>query len=117
MVNLSVVTVLTPATRWIVGVHMVRVVARIGAPGQPTPEGRHRDGHDYVGMHLMGRRDCAGGQSVMFRVGREPVRLTLVECLDSLIVDDAALTHEVTAIAADGGEGVRDTLLVDLNVE
>ncbi|MEV0163960.1 2OG-Fe dioxygenase family protein [Nonomuraea fuscirosea] len=116
-VDLALATTLTPADRWIVGLHMIRVVAKAGAPGQATPEGRHRDGHDYVGMHLIDRRDCEGGHSVIYREGRPTVRHTLATALDSLIVDDDALTHEVTATVSAGPDAVRDTLLVDLNVD
>jgi hypothetical protein len=115
--DLSVVTRHRPAAAWIAGLHMVRVVADSASPGRPTPEGRHRDGHDYIGMHLVSRRSCSGGVSIIYRPGEPPVELTLAAPLDSVIVDDGAITHEVTPIAAaGGGGGVRDTLLVDLNI-
>jgi hypothetical protein len=114
--DLSVVERVTGHSgRWDVGLHMVRVVAVPGAPGSPTPEGRHRDGHDFVGMHLFRRAGCAGGESIVYREGRAPVRTTLTERLDSLVVADTRLTHEVTPVVADGRTGVRDMLLVDLN--
>ncbi len=100
---------------WEVGLHMIRVVAAQGVPGQPTPEGRHRDGHDFIGMHLMRREHCVGGESTVYRGGDEQVRVTLDQCLDSLVVADALITHAVSPIKADGGTGVRDMLLVDLN--
>ena len=114
--DLSVVTRQTQATSWIAGLHMIRVVADGDSPGLPTPEGRHRDGHDFIGMHLVSRRSCSGGMSVIYRPGEPPVELTLASPLDSFIVDDDAITHEVTPIAAVGDRGVRDTLLVDLNI-
>ncbi len=101
--------------RWEVGLHMVRVVAVPGVPGSPTPEGRHRDGHDFVGMHLLERSRCSGGESTLYRDGRPPAQMTLSRRLDSLIVADTQLTHEVTPVVADGGTGVRDMLLVDVN--
>ncbi|WP_056135359.1 2OG-Fe dioxygenase family protein, partial [Lysobacter sp. Root494] len=40
---------LAPATReWHIEVHQFRIEARAGEPGEPTPEGVHRDGVDYV---------------------------------------------------------------------
>jgi hypothetical protein len=101
--------------RWEIGLHMVRVVAVPAEPGSPTPEGRHRDGHDFVGMHLLRRTGCVGGESIVYREGRAPVRTTLTERLDSLVVADTRLTHEVTPVVSDGMTGVRDMLLVDLN--
>ncbi|TDV43206.1 hypothetical protein CLV71_116140 [Actinophytocola oryzae] len=101
--------------QWDVGLHMVRVVAVPAEPGSPTPEGRHRDGHDFVGMHLFRRTGCVGGESIVYREGRVPVHLTLTQRLDSLVVADTRLTHEVTPVVSDGMTGVRDMLLVDLN--
>jgi hypothetical protein len=103
------------ARRWEVGLHMIRIVAKPGEPGRPTPEGRHRDGHDFIAMHLIGRTHCRGGQSVVYREGRSPVRLTLTDTLDSLVISDSRLTHEVMQVVADGHAGIRDMLLVDLN--
>jgi hypothetical protein len=116
-VDLAIVAARRPASRWLVGLHMVRVVARQLDGGRPTPEGRHHDGHDFVGMHLIGRRGCVGGDSIIYRPGHPPVRMTLAEPLDSLVVDDGALTHEVTSIGAADRLGVRDMLLIDLNMD
>ena len=115
-VDVAIVTAAgAKARRWEVGLHMIRIVARPGEPGLPTPEGRHQDGHDFISMHLLGRAHCSGGQSVVYREGMSPVRLTLTSALDSLVISDSRLTHEVTQVVADGHEGIRDMLLVDLN--
>ncbi|MCT7075948.1 2OG-Fe dioxygenase family protein, partial [Salmonella enterica] len=38
-----------PATRrWHIEVHQFRIEATANAAGEPTPEGSHRDGVDYV---------------------------------------------------------------------
>ncbi|MET9853375.1 2OG-Fe dioxygenase family protein [Streptomyces sp. NPDC006450] len=115
-VDLAVVAAVAPeVTRFEVGLHQMRVIATPDEPGNPTPEGRHRDGHDFIGMHLMGRVNCAGGESVVYRDGEPQARMTLTDRLDSLVVSDARITHEVTPTIADGGTGVRDMLLVDIN--
>ena len=100
--------------QWEIGMHFVRTVAG-ATPGLPTPEGRHRDGHDYIGMHLLGRRGCTGGESIVYRDGRPDSRLTLLDPLDGMVVVDEAIMHEVTPITATGDQGVRDMLLVDYN--
>lgn len=102
---------------WVVGLHMVRIVAEPSSSGMPTPEGRHRDGHRYVGMHMLRRANCEGGRSLIYLGGgaAADVELTLVEPLDTLIVDDTSLEHEVTPIAGLEPRGIRDMLLVDLN--
>jgi hypothetical protein len=107
----------TPIGDWEVGLHQVRIVARGGDVGRPTPEGRHRDGHLYVGMHMLDRRDCEGGVSIVETSDGTTVEFTLERRLDTVVVEDAAVTHEVTPIRAAGtsAEGHRDMLLVDLN--
>ncbi|HEX5120937.1 MAG TPA: 2OG-Fe dioxygenase family protein [Pseudonocardiaceae bacterium] len=107
--------VATDVRAWEIGLHMVRVVAVEGAPGSPTPESRHRDGHDFVGMHLLNRTGCTGGSSTIYPAGRPPVRLTMTDRLDTIIVVDPRLTHEVSPVSATDHVGVRDMLLVDLN--
>jgi hypothetical protein len=99
---------------WEVGVHQIRLVTRRGSNGQPTPEGRHRDGHVFVGMHLMRREDCEGGQSTVY-AGDEPTQLILLDPLDSMFVDDRRLTHEVSPTSTVHDVGIRDMLLVDVN--
>jgi hypothetical protein len=115
--DVATVRAVNGATRWQVGLHMVRVVARSDMDGQPTPEGRHRDGHMFVGMHLLGRTGCGGGESVVYLDDQPMMKTTMRDQLDSLIVDDQRVTHEVTPITATALEGIRDMLLVDLNVD
>ena len=101
-----------------IGLHLIRVVADLGGRRRaPAPEGRHRDGHDWIAMHLMGRRACSGGASRVYP-GDAPEPLlvtTLQEPLDTLVIDDRRVEHEVTSIVAlDKGAG-RDMLLVDFD--
>src|SRR5215472_3760186 len=109
--DLAVVRPLAPEVGdWEIGLHMVRIVADPSAAGLPTPEGRHRDGHRFVGMHLLRRENCRGGHSLLYTNGGElpDVELTLLSPLDTLIVNDSALEHEVTRIEGADGRGIRD---------
>ncbi|AGL16481.1 2OG-Fe dioxygenase family protein [Actinoplanes sp. N902-109] len=109
-------TALDGHTVWHGGVHLVRVIARSGADGLPTPEGRHRDGHSFVGLHLMRREGVAGGLSTVHpNDGSDKVSTTLLDPLDSMFIDDNAVTHEVSPIVPEGAYGVRDMLMVDFN--
>jgi hypothetical protein len=115
-VDARMATALGGNTSWKVGVHLVRVVARAGADGLPTPEGRHRDGHSYVGLHLMRRDGVTGGLSTVHpNDGSDMVRTTLLQPLDSMFFDDNMITHEVSPTVADGASGVRDMLQIDVN--
>jgi hypothetical protein len=102
---------------WAVGVHMIRIVVKAGLCQLPAPEGRHADGHRYIAMHLIRRRDCEGGESRVFPAREsEPVlETTLTDSLDTLIVDDRRVEHAVTAVRAVERVGTRDMLLVDFD--
>jgi hypothetical protein len=107
-----------PKATFIVGVHMIRILALSGLRHLPAPEGRHSDGHRYVAMHLMRRYGCEGGETHVFLPG-EPeafLKVTLTESLDTLIVDDRRVEHGVTAVQALEYEGARDMLLVDFDL-
>jgi hypothetical protein len=100
---------------WELGVHQIRMVASRDEDGLPTPEGRHRDGHWYIGMHLIRREDCRGGESTIYPEQGEPARLTLRTPLDSVFVDDRLVTHEVSPTKPLRDAGIRDMLLIDIN--
>lgn len=116
--DLSLAAQVRSCGEWTVGLHMIRIVAVNGEPGLPTPEGRHRDGHSFVGMHLVRRENSAGGESTIYRDGLPEVRFTLRDPLESVLVDDTAIWHEASPISIldpAGGRTVRDMLLVDIN--
>ena len=84
---------------WRVEVHQFRIEARAGERGQPTPEGLHRDGVDYVLVLLVSRRNIASGTTSIH--GREGERLgafTLTQPLDAALLDDSRVSHGVTAV-------------------
>jgi hypothetical protein len=86
---------------WRVEVHQFRIEARPGEAGQPTPEGLHRDGVDYVLVLLVRRRNIASGTTSIH--GRDGERLgdfTLTEPLDAALLDDSRVAHGVTAVHA-----------------
>ncbi|MFE1173304.1 2OG-Fe dioxygenase family protein [Streptomyces sp. NPDC058773] len=90
---------LDSATRWIAKVHPFRVVARAGGEGQPTPEGRHRDGVTLVSSLLVGRNNATGGRSSVFAPdGPELLSTTLAERASLLLSDDRRTLHDVSPI-------------------
>jgi len=101
--------------RWKIEVHQFRIEARVGAVGRPTPEGLHRDGVDYVLVLLVSRSNIASGTtSIHAPDGRELGRFTLTEPLDAALVDDARVSHGVTAVEAidPSSPAYRDVLVV-----
>ncbi|HST28645.1 MAG TPA: 2OG-Fe dioxygenase family protein [Rudaea sp.] len=93
---------LAPAvTRWRIEAHQFRIEARADLPGQPTPEGMHRDGVDYVLVLLIARTNIASGTTMIHAPDRRELgSFTLIEPLDAALVDDARVFHGVTPVAA-----------------
>ena len=109
------------ATRgWHIETHQFRIEARSGEHGQPTPEGMHRDGVDYVLVLLIGRRNIQSGvTSIRGTNGRDLGSFTLTEPLDAAWVDDHRVMHGVTPVEpiAAAEPGFRDVLVVTFRAE
>jgi hypothetical protein len=112
---------LAPQTRaWHVEVHQFRIEAGPGAEGQPTPEGLHRDGVDYVLVLLIHRRNIASGTTTIHGLeGRHLGGFTLTDALDAALLDDTRVYHGVTPVQAldPALPAYRDVLVVTLRSE
>lgn len=85
--------------QWHVEVHQFRIEPHPDQPGEPTPEGMHRDGVDYVLVLLIDRENIARGTTAIHADdGRELGSFTLAQPLDAALVDDARVFHGVTAV-------------------
>ncbi len=93
---------LRPSVRaWKLELHQFRIEARADEAGQPTPEGSHRDGVDYVLVVLTRRHNIARGCTGIHRPDGQPLgEFTLTEPLDAALVDDQRVFHGVTAVEA-----------------
>ncbi len=103
------------ARAWHVEVHQFRIEARSNEPGQPTPEGVHRDGVDYVLVLLIARQNIARGTTTIHADdGRLLGSFTLTETFDAALVDDARVFHGVTSVEPQDPElpAWRDVLVV-----
>lgn len=91
---------LAPAVSgWHIEVHQFRIEARSDQAGQPTPEGVHRDGVDYVLVLLIDRQNILSGTtSIHAGNGSELGSFTLTTPLDAALVDDSRVFHGVTAV-------------------
>jgi hypothetical protein len=96
---------LTPSAdrpqRWHVEMHQFRIEARAGCAGQPTPEGLHRDGVDFVLVVLVNRTNVESGVTSIYDLDRAPLGdFTLTDPLDAVFLQDSRVFHGVTAIRA-----------------
>jgi hypothetical protein len=105
---------------WHVECHQFRIEARVGEEGQPTPEGLHRDGVDWVLVMLVARENIAEGVTSIHDTTRALVgRFTLIEPLDSAFVDDSRVFHGVTPVVPldPARPAYRDVLVVTFRRE
>ena len=104
---------------WLIGVHQIRIVASTGVPGNPTPEGIHRDDEDFTAQHLFARHNIGGGINQFYGGGPKPtVRPQVVweqETYFDSIYFDRSQWHSVSPITSGecDGDGYRDVLLID----
>lgn len=101
--------------RWHVEAHQFRIEASAGEAGEPTPEGVHRDGVDYVLVLLVDRTNIESGTTTIHAAnGRLLGSFTLTHPFDAALVDDARVFHGVTAVTPlDPGQAAhRDVLVV-----
>lgn len=113
--DIHVAELVCGATRdaWEVNIHFVRVVAKPAETGLPSPEGRHRDGFDFIALHHIQQQRIEGGVTSLYdTAGTLQERHRLENPFDSLFAEDARVTHDVSPIGAtDGRVAYRDMLL------
>ncbi|WOJ90408.1 2OG-Fe dioxygenase family protein [Methylocapsa polymorpha] len=86
---------------WHVELHQFRIEALAGQIGQPTPEGLHRDGVDWVLVVLVDRKNVESGVTSIYDLDHRHLGdFTLVDPLDSVFLQDNRVFHGVTAIRA-----------------
>lgn len=91
---------LAPAVaHWHVEVHQFRIEASTGAAGEPTPEGSHRDGVDFVLVLLIDRHNIACGTTTIHTPDGRPLGdFTLAHPLDAALIHDPRVFHGVTPV-------------------
>jgi hypothetical protein len=115
---------LTPAaTRpaaWHVEIHQFRIEANAAEAGQPTPEGMHRDGVDWVLVLLVRRVNIQSGETRIADQRRRPLgSFMLTDPLDAAVTDDNRVYHGVTPVTPldPARPGYRDVLVVTFRRE
>jgi len=104
---------------WLIGVHQIRINTTTGVPGNPTPEGIHRDDEYYTSQHLISRHNIGGGVNFFYGNGPEPTGVPQAAWTQKSYFDsyyfDRSLWHSVSPIITGkrDGSGHRDVLLID----
>jgi hypothetical protein len=102
-------------SQWHIELHQFRIEARDGQKGNPTPEGVHRDGVDYVIVVMINRVNIESGATTIYNLDNKLVgEFTLLETFDMAIVDDHRVYHGVTPIIQQDAaqEAYRDVLVI-----
>ena len=104
-----------PPRAWHVELHQFRIEARAGEAGQPTPEGAHRDGVDWVIVMLIDRVNVDSGVTDIFAPDATSLgAFTLTKPGDAVFLDDHRVLHGVTPIRPHdpASLALRDVLVV-----
>jgi len=84
---------------WHVEVHQFRIEASAQNAGEPTPEGSHRDGVDFVLVLLIDRHNIASGTTTIHTPDGKPLGdFTLTHPFDAALIHDPRVFHGVTAV-------------------
>lgn len=105
---------------WHVELHQFRIEARSGEAGQPTPEGMHRDGVDWVLVLMIRRENIKSGETTIYDLAKHPLgSFTLTRPLDAALVDDSRVYHGVTPVEPidPAAPAYRDVLVVTFRRE
>ncbi|QNT77493.1 2OG-Fe dioxygenase family protein [Entomobacter blattae] len=99
----ATITHLTPKDfipqTWHAEIHQFRIEANQQFQGKPTPEGMHRDGVDWVFVVMINRKNIEEGTTIILDIQRQPLgSFTLLNPLDTVIVNDNRVFHGVTPI-------------------
>ena len=95
--------------------HQFRIEAGANNIGNPTPEGLHRDGVDWVGVMLINRQNVQRGTTeILCDFTKKSDKFTLTNPLDTVFLDDTRVRHGVTPISrvVQDVEGYRDVLVL-----
>lgn len=105
----------THASNGRVEIHQFRIEPTPDETGQPTPEGMHRDGVDWVAVILIDRLNVGEGVTAICGPELKPLgQFTLSAPLDAVFLDDHRVLHGVTPIHLTDPSlpGHRDVLVV-----
>ena len=102
-------------TLWHIELHQFRIEARDGKQGQPTPEGVHRDGVDFVIVVMIKRVNIESGATRIYDLDNQLVgEFTMLNTFDMALVNDRRVYHGVTPIEQldASQEAYRDVLVI-----
>jgi len=100
---------------WMLDIHQMRIIATAVESGEPTPEGIHHDENDFGWIHLIKRKNVAGGINSIYSNNQKLLETcTLYKNMDSIVLWDPKVMHGVSSIHPKDTtkNAIRDVLLI-----
>ena len=85
---------------WRVECHQFRIISSSTQLASPTPEGKHRDGVDYVFIALIKRENIVGGMTKIYDNDNSCLFRRILQDQECIILDDFKVMHEVLSISS-----------------
>jgi hypothetical protein len=101
--------------QWRVQAHQFRIVANADEAGNPSPEGIHRDGADFILIMVLKRENITGGVNHIYDDAKRLLfGSVLTEVGDAILIDDRKVWHGVSEIypVDDTKPAYRDVLVL-----
>ena len=85
--------------KWRIQAHQFRIEANSEEAGQPTPEGIHRDGADFILIMVLDRQNINGGVSHIYDDAKHLIFGGLLDGSgDAVIINDKLVWHGVSEV-------------------
>jgi len=85
--------------QWRIQAHQFRIEANASEAGQPTPEGIHRDGADFILIMVLNRQNIRGGVNHIYDDSKRLVFGGILENAgDAVLIDDRIVWHGVSEV-------------------
>jgi len=85
--------------QWRIQAHQFRIVANAEEAGNPTPEGIHRDGADFILIMVLIRENITGGVNHIYDDAKRLIfGSVLTEVGDAVLLDDRKVWHGVSEV-------------------
>ncbi len=101
---------------WEVQVHLMRITASSGQEGHPTPEGIHKDGANFVTVHLAELVNADGGEVSIYDNDKNLLSThRLNQIMDFYVFNDQMLWHSADPITPknEAHQAIRSILTFD----
>lgn len=84
---------------WRIQAHQFRIQANANEAGQPTPEGIHKDGADFILIMVLERQNITGGVNHIYDKSKRLIFGGILENSgDAVLIDDRKVWHGVSEV-------------------